>query len=212
MRPWPILLAAASTLPLGGCCALARGLCGPDKTPWISVDFQSPEAAARTFLEALRRDDPEVVYACLARDCRAELGIDGVAAQLAWPQVRAQYPYLHVAGYAAVPPATRLGPDAARVRIAVEGAAVEVDLVRQTKWEVRYRRADGTLYEPGAAVADLGAIADLAPAADEERSTLTLRPLVVRHDGLDALPADGIEFAGIVREWRIRRWRDGARP
>ncbi|MBM3974546.1 MAG: hypothetical protein FJ301_10655 [Planctomycetes bacterium] len=212
MRPSAILLAAASTLPLGGCCALARGLCGPDTTPWVSVDFQSPEATARTFLEALRRDDPEVVYACLARDCRQELGVDGVAAQLAWPQIRTQHPYLHVAGYAAVPPATRLGPDAARLRIAVEGAEIEVDLVRQTKWEVRYRRADGALYEPGALVADLAAQIALAPANGDERSTITLQPLRFRHDGLDAVPLDAIEFAGVVREWRVRRWREATRP
>lgn len=211
MRPWPILLAAASTMPLGGCCALARGLCGLDTTPWVSVDFQSPEAATRTFLEALRRDDPEVVYACLARDCRKELGIDGVAAQLAWPQIRAQYPYLHVAGYAATPPATRLGPDAARVRIEVEGNAVELELVRQTKWEVRYRRADGSLYEPGAPVADVSQQIGLAAAAEDERSTLTLQPLTFRHDGIESVPLDALEFAGVVREWRIRRWRDGAR-
>lgn len=212
MRPWPILLAAAFALPLGGCCALARGLCGPDTSPWVSVDFASPEAAARTFLEALRRDDPEVVYACLARDCRRELGIDGVAAQLAWPRIRAEHPYLHVAGYATVPAATRRGADAAILRLDVEGHAVELELVRQTKWEVRYRRADGSLYEPGAPVTDLQQWVALRADDAEERSTLAMQPLVFRHDGLEAVPLDAIEFAGVIREWRIRRWRDGARP
>jgi hypothetical protein len=212
MRPWSILFAAACALPLGGCCALARGLCGPDKTPWVSVDFSAPETAARTFLEALRRDDHEVVYACLAHDCRKELGIDGVAAALAWPQVRAQHPYLHVAGYADVPPAQRLAPDRARVRIDVAGSSFELELARQTKWEVRYRRDDGSLYEPGGAIADLAQTVALTPATDDEKSTLDVQPLVFRHDGLDAVPLDAVEFAGVVRQWKIRRWRELAQP
>ena len=212
MRPWPILLLAVGCAPLTGCCALARGLCGPDRSPWVQIDFATPEAAARTFLEALRRDDPEVVYQCLSHACRKRLGVDGMATQLAWQEIRRQHPYLHVAGYAAVPAAQRLDGDRARLRLDVEGTAVDVDLVRQTKWEVRYRRADGSLFEPGAAVDDLAAIAAVTPDAADERSTLQLQGLRFRHDGLDAVPLDAIEFAGVVRQWKIADWREGPRP
>jgi hypothetical protein len=207
MRPWLLLvLAQAGVLPLAGCCTIARGLCGPDRSPWVQVDFATPEATARTFLEALRRDDPEVVYRCLSHDCRKRLGIDGLAAQLAWTEVRRQYPYLHVAGYAAVPPAVRQGADRAHVRFDVEGTAVVVDLVRQAKWEVRYRRADGSLYEPGALVDDLATAAAITTDPADERSTLQLQPLRFRHDGLDAVALADVEFAGVVRDWKIAGW------
>ncbi|MFN6195445.1 MAG: hypothetical protein ACK5BN_16675 [Planctomycetota bacterium] len=207
MRPWLLLvMAQAGALPLAGCCTIARGLCGPDRTPWIQIDFATPESAARTFLEALRRDDPEVVYRCLSHECRKRLGIDGLAAQLAWTEVRRQYPYLHVAGYAAVPAAERRGADRARLRLDVEGRVVEVDLVRQAKWEVRYRRADGSLYEPGALLADAATVAAIAADPADERSTLQLQPLRFRHDGLDAVALDDVEFAGMVRDWKIAGW------
>jgi hypothetical protein len=207
MRPWLLLaLAQVAVLPLAGCCTIARGLCGPDRSPWVQVDFATPESTARTFLEALRRDDPDVVYQCLAHDCRKRLGIDGMTTQLGWAEVRRQYPYLHVAGYAAVPAATRLGPDRARLRLDIEGTMVDVDLVRQAKWEVRYRRADGSLYEPGALVADASAVAAVAADPTDERSTLQLQPLRFRHDGVDAVPLADVEFAGLVRQWKVAGW------
>jgi hypothetical protein len=213
MRPWlSFLPALAGALPLSGCCALARGLCGPDRTPWIQVDFATPEAATRTFLEALRRDDPEVVYRCLSHECRKRLGIDGLTTQLAWTEVRRQAPYLYVAGYADVPPATRAGADQARVRLDIGGTVVDVALVRQAKWEVRYRRADGALYEPGALLDDVGTVATVAADPADERSTLQLQPLRFRHDGLDAVRLDDVEFAGVVRQWKVAGWTaDGNR-
>ena len=174
MRPWLLLvLAQVGVLPLAGCCTIARGLCGPDRTPWVQVDFATPEATARTFLEALRRDDPDVVYRCLSHECRKRMGIDGLAAQLAWTEVRRQHPYLHVAGYATVPAAERLAADRARVQRDVVGAAVVVELVRQAK---------------------------------DERSTLQVQPLRFRHDGLDAVALADVEFAGVVRDWKIASW------
>lgn len=207
MRPWLLLvLAQVGVLPLAGCCTIARGLCGPDRTPWVQVDFATPEATARTFLEALRRDDPDVVYRCLSHECRKRMGIDGLAAQLAWTEVRRQHPYLHVAGYATVPAAERLAADRARVQLDVEGTAVVVELVRQAKWEVRYRRADGSLYEPGALVDDVAAVAAIAADPQDERSTLQVQPLRFRHDGLDAVALADVEFAGVVRDWKIASW------
>ena len=142
-------LAAAglfAALPLQGCCSVARAWCGPDETPWVSVEFRTPELAARTLLEALRRDDPQVVYDALADDLREQLGLDGLGVELAWPKIRAHYPYLHVAGYAKVPPAT-VSPDGATASVVVslEGRRLELALVRQTYWELRYRRPGADL-------------------------------------------------------------------
>ena len=35
-------LVLCALLPTGGCCSFARFFCGPDKTPWVSVDFDAP--------------------------------------------------------------------------------------------------------------------------------------------------------------------------
>ena len=96
--------------------------------------------------------------------------------------------------------------DRARVQLDVEGTAVVVELVRQAKWEVRYRRADGSLYEPGALVDDVAAVAAIAADPQDERSTLQVQPLRFRHDGLDAVALADVEFAGVVRDWKIASW------
>jgi len=69
----------ALSVTLTGCCSISRAFCGPDTSAWISVDLSTPELAARTLLEALRRDEPEVVYDALSDELREELGV-GVAA------------------------------------------------------------------------------------------------------------------------------------
>ena len=91
-------LVLCSLLPTGGCCSFARFFCGPDKTPWVSVEFDAPESAVRTFLEALRRDDPDVLYLSLSDGYRQRLGIDLMAVNVAWERFREQNPGLHVAG------------------------------------------------------------------------------------------------------------------
>ena len=85
MRPRLLALAllAAPIATSSGCCTMARLFCGPDRTPWISIDFRSPEHTTRTLLEALRRDDAEVVYACLSDAYRRRLRVDQMSIQLA---------------------------------------------------------------------------------------------------------------------------------
>ena len=78
MRPLVLAFLSAVALPLGGCCSLAQAWCGPERSAWISVEWGTPELATRTLLEALRRDDPEIVYEALADEMRASLGIDGL--------------------------------------------------------------------------------------------------------------------------------------
>lgn len=60
------LAAVALLLPLSGCCSLSRLFCGPDKSPWVPIDYSTPEATVRVLLEAIRRDEPSVVYESLA--------------------------------------------------------------------------------------------------------------------------------------------------
>ena len=211
MRPWLIPCAIALWVPASGCCSFARFFCGPDRTPWVSVDYTTPELAVRTLLEALRRDEPEIVYFSLSDAYRNRLGVDQATMALAWTKVREQNPGLHVAGYAEVPGAKRLDPDRALLQLTIEGNRVDIEVVRQGRWEVRYRTAKGVPLEPGEPLHSLGGHAELIEAESGNRSTLQLAPMTFRH-GADGVDLDAIEFAGIVRDWRIDRLtllRDG---
>lgn len=202
MHRCSLAAALALVLPAPGCCSLARLFCGPDRSPWVSIDYRTPELAARTLLEALRRDEPEVVYASLSHAYRDRLGLDQATTVLAWERVRASNPGLHVAGYAEVPPATALAPDRARVALRIEGRRVDLDLVRQRKWEVRWRRPSGTLAEPGGNLPSFAAWVTIEEGERARTATLRLQPFTFAV-GADLPDAAAIEFAGLVAEWKV---------
>lgn len=202
---------------LTGCCPMARFFCGPDRTPWVSIDHSTPEATVRTMLEALRRDEPEVLYRCLAEDYTQSLGIDGLTMQLAWPKIVAANPGLHVAGYAEVPEARRLSPEAAEITLAIEGRPVSVKLQRLSRWRVRYERPSLPPLEPGGeprlrAPAEISRALDgthetlvVQQGADEvEQSTLQVAATRISHFGVDTLTPAQVEFFGVERVWKIR--------
>ncbi|MBL8732929.1 MAG: hypothetical protein JNN13_11220 [Planctomycetes bacterium] len=191
-------------VPQAGCCSLARLFCGPDRTPWVPVSFETPEHTVRTLLEALRRDDPEVLYQCLAQEYCRQKGLDSVAVTVAWQQIRQENPGLHVAGYATVPAATRLDDDHAVVRLDVEGQALEVSLVRESRWRVRYRRDDGTAGDQGEPLATFAGQLDLQPLDGVDKSKLVARPVTVPHFGLEQLPLAKLELFAFERLWKVR--------
>jgi hypothetical protein len=202
MRLSPLWLALACALPTPSCCSLARFWCGPDRTPWISVDYSTPEAAARTLLEALRRDDAEAVYKVMSAGCRRQHGLDYTTTIFGWPQFRDANPGLHVAGYAEVPPALVLGPDRARVELTIEGRRVDLELVRERRWEVRFPLASGAMARKGETVRSFAGIATATPHITDEDSKVALAlqlPPVRAHE----LPLEQVQFAGIYSEWKV---------
>ncbi|MBL8754505.1 MAG: hypothetical protein JNK15_14470 [Planctomycetes bacterium] len=201
--PLPALVAVLALVPTGGCCSLARLFCGPDKTPWVSVDFTTPERTVRTLLEALRRDDPEVVYECLSHGFRSQKGIDSATAQIVWPKIRAEAPGLHVAGYADVPTSQRLGPDRARIDLDIEGRALVVELVRQRATQVRWQRAGQAPMEKGAVVTDFAPLLDLD---DDEDGRLRVQiTFEVKSSSDPAAILGDLAVAGLVAEWKVDR-------
>lgn len=207
MRLAPILLLVPALAPLSGCCSLARFFCGPDRTKWVSVDYTTPELATQTFLEALRRDSPEEVYHCLSQGFRQRNQLTKFVTEVVWDKVREQAPGLHVAGYAEVPVAT-LSADGSRAHVTldVEGRRLDVDLVCERKWEVRYRRPDGVPPgEKGDYVRSADQVVRVTTADDAQRSTVELTPFIVPHQGIDDLHPADIEFAGFVSEWKIEK-------
>lgn len=224
MRPLQIAALALLSLPLAGCCSMARLFCGPDTSPWVSVDFRTPELAVRTFLEALRRDDPEVLYQALSTRLRAELGVNGGRTQMIWPKIKEQYSGLHMAGYAEIPPIERRDdaqPNRAGVRrqwafvtIDVEGTKLPLRLVRECFWEVRWTRSEQAF---GAPMRN-GVKGDLIPNDDAAsflltktiepdeysiQSVITVGSMTVPHNDRAMIAGRDIESAGIERKWKI---------
>jgi hypothetical protein len=205
MYPSLLLLVPLLLCPLSGCCSLARFFCGPDKTPWVSQRFDTPQRTVQTLFEAVRRDEPQAAFLCLGDGYRRRLGLDSMTLQLAWERLREKNPGLHMAGYVDVPPGQSRDPDHASVTVDVAGTPVDIDLERQAYWEVAYRRDNGTLGEEGAAIASFSgcAVIETAPAGRKETSRLLLEPMNFHHEGIDAVPLSAIEHATLTRRWRI---------
>jgi hypothetical protein len=197
---WLVLAALLGSL--SGCCSLARLFCGPDRTPWIWPDFETPEKTVRTALEALRRDDPEAFYVCLSNGYRDRTGLDMLTTMVVFQQ---QNPGLHLAGYAEVPEATRVSADRAEMVLDVEGHVFDVRLVRDSLWEVRYERPNGTLGDFGRPIGSWPGIARVVARDDPERdeSVLTIQPLTFGHFGLDEVPLEHITRFTVERRWKI---------
>lgn len=205
MRRGVAIVLLTGLAPLGGCCSMARLFCGPDRSAWISVRFDGPEQTVGTLLEALRRDDPETVYLCLADRYRRTLGLDGQTVKLAWQKVREAAPGLFLVGYAELPAPALRTPQEARFELLVEGYRLDVALACEPYWEVRYRRPDGSLGEFGRPAADWASYATVANLSDDEhdRSELRLGPLRFDHEGVDAVPAEAVEQAILARRWKV---------
>ena len=197
MRRISLTVVALLALPLQSCCSLARLFCGPDKSEWVSVSFETPELTVRTFLEALRRDDPSVIYKCLSDPFRAELGVDQATMKLIWPQVRDQYP-----------DAVQPDRNTAIIDLEVEGYAMQIQLLRQCHWQVRYRRAGETgskaIADIGGQVANAAELLSVTPVTeDPPMSIVALNGRRVVHWGLDEVPAEDIETIGLKHTWQV---------
>jgi hypothetical protein len=198
---------------LGGCCSLSRLFCGPDRSPWVPQRFDTPQRTARTLFEALRRDEPEVLFLCLDRPYRQRLGIgDSMVMKLAWERFRQQNPGLHVAGYTVVPEPTQLDADHATVAVEVVGQVVELDFVRRAYWELRYQTPGAPAGEVGGELPAFADAARIVPIEDdrESRSRLELRPLVFAH-GIEPVPIEAIDHVALTRRWLVTDIRERAR-
>lgn len=203
MRHRPLLLAALF-LPLPGCCSLARLFCGPDRSTWVSERYDTPPATVATFLEAIRRDDPEVVVTCLSAGLRARHHLDALTAQLGWQQLRDQTPGLHLAGYATIPAPTSCTDDAATFVLDVEGRSLRLDLVRETFVEILWRRPNGSLGGNQRPLA-WSPLLRLEPVvgADPRASRLVVAPLQFDHEGAATVPAAAFERIALGQAWKI---------
>lgn len=208
MRRIILTVTALLALPLQSCCSLTRLFCGPDKSEWVSVRFDTPELTVRTFLEALRRDDPGVVYQCLSEPLRNSLGVDQDTTTMIWPLLRDKIPGLHLAGYATVADATRSGADMASIDLDIEGQSLKLQLVRQCHWEVRYRREGVSgakaIASVGGQVATAVDLLNITPVSDEPpMSIVALNGRRVLHYSCETLAAANIEAIGLEHTWRI---------
>jgi hypothetical protein len=198
-----VWFAVCLALPAPSCCSLARLWCGPDRTPWVSIDYSSPEAAVRTLLEALRRDDPNVVYRSTSAAYRAHLGLDLGTLLVAWPQVREQNRGLHLAGYAELLRVVDTGPGRARAELLAEGYRLDVDVVRQRQFEVRYPLASGARGEKGHALESFAGALEFVPHGDEANGEVVLQLRTAPFRLASPPTPDDVTFAGVYADWKV---------
>lgn len=207
MRRTSTLLLGALLLPLPGCCSLARLFCGPDRSAWVQIDYSTPAKAVRTLLEAIRRDEPEVVYDALASEFRESMKLDRDLARLAWQRIKEQTPGIHLAGYAEIPEPVHTADQGATVVLDVEGKALRIDLVRESVWEVEYTKDDGSRGDAAQRQTSWNTVVRLEPIADSDpdSSRLTIGPVVFPHEGQGTVPLEQLHRVELVRRWKVAR-------
>lgn len=196
------LLLSALALPQAGCCGVARWLCGPDASDWVSVSFLTPDEAVRTFLEAIRRDQPDVVSLSLSQGFKARNRLDGMTARLAFQELVAQNPGLHLVGYATVRPGQDVGPGRKRFRLEVHGYELELEVARAAYWSVTYERERGR-GEAGSYVGSLQETVAIDATEDGTQQVLRLAPLTFPLVGFEAIRPEQVVRAEAGHEWKV---------
>ncbi len=174
--------------------------CGPDKSPWISVSYDTHRQALDTFREAARRDDSRVGFQCFSRSFKRRNGIRGsFEFAVFWEKLKEQAP-IHLLGNAEVegPTEERGG----RVRYVLEraGYRIEVFLIEQIYTEIAYYM-DGEIIEGGDYPRSLAPhVRVVRNAADE---TFTARIEVEAEVDLEDLDLSKVHRAGVGRQWKI---------
>lgn len=190
---------------------MARILCGPDNSLWVPIAHDTPQATVSTFLEAVRRDDPQQVYRCLSYELRKERGLDGMVVTAAWDKLCEQTPGLHLLGYATVPAAPQRGDqERATFELDAEGVRVTLDLSRESYWELRYLGQDGRIRESSVRLDEAGyrELLRVAPETpdpldDLPQARIGVNSRIAVHPGVAELSPIRIETLSIGREWKI---------
>ncbi len=194
-------LAILAALP--GCCTMARLFCGPDQTPWVSVEFDTPAKALATFREAARRDDAIVAFRCLSEDFKQRTGLKGVVeATIAWEKLKDQVTGLHLLGYADVSAPEPLPDGRIAYVLDVSGHRLRVRLVRQAYWEVRWTPGStpDEVREDGRYVPDLGG---LVLTRDDPAEGTTQVGAVLPPADVAELTRDRIVGATVGHLWKV---------
>jgi hypothetical protein len=164
----PLALSCFLAFPTTGCCSLFAVLCGPDRSQWISESYATPEEALRTFMEAVRRDQPRVVWEALSQGYRERLGIPGsFEAALVWEKLKEQTPGIHLLGSAEITAPVEVAPDRFRYTLDVAGHPLAIYVVRCFYIGVSWRGEDRE-------IATLAA----APPATQEAFKRSLSPFI----------------------------------
>ena len=184
---------------LNGCCAISEYFCGPDQSRWVSVSYRTHEEALATLMEAMRRDDPDVIYQSLSQEFVQAYGLDSLSFEKAWEVIRERVPGVHLLGNATVEGPERLGSDRARYVLSRAGYEVEVVLVRKSFWEIEWT-SDGDAMAEGDYVRGLRRHVRVRRSEPgvPYRVTIEFDP----EDLYDFDPSR-LERAGVGREWKV---------
>jgi hypothetical protein len=182
-----------------GCCTMARLFCGPEQDRWVSVGFTTHRAALDTLLEAIRRDNSDVVFRCLSEDFKRRWQVLGrVEAAVVWERLKDEVTGIHLLGYADVHGPELPADSRARYVLEVAGHRIGVELVRQAYWEVVREDADGP-FEDGEYVRDLAPYLSIRPSEDQRSVQVLVAP-----PPLDPpLDTAALVRVGVGTEWKV---------
>lgn len=203
-RPIRALIFSILTLTASGCCTVAEWFCGPDKSEWVGIGFETPERTVATLREAIRRDDALVIYRCLGEDFKQALGVSGTAFAVGWEKIQEQVSGIHLMGNGTVSGPTPLESNRVRYTLERAGYRIEVDLVQQTSWEVAVTEGS-ELTEYGEYVRSMGDHASVAQTGDDRTR---FRVVIDSEDFFSRVDLATVQRVGMFRDWKVDGLRD----
>ncbi len=189
------ILALVLALPAPGCCSLAQLFCGPDDSEWVQIDFRTPRAGLATFMEAVLKDDCQVIYDSLAETFKQRQSLGLFEGCVFWERLKEEQSGLHLLGFAEVTELASL-PGRAAYQLEYSGYRFRVELVEQQLWTMF------TDLENAAEIGRFAEISDLVqwPQTDGQSVVIqlpdpaTIGPIVELED---------VQEFRISREWKV---------
>jgi hypothetical protein len=101
----------------------------------VQIDFRTPRAGLATFMEAVRRDDCQVIYDTLAETFKQQQSLGLFEGCVFWERLKEEQSGLHLLGYAEVTELESL-PGRAAYELEYSGYRFRVELVEQQLWTI----------------------------------------------------------------------------
>lgn len=187
-------------------CAAATGCClvrPPDAETIFAAGsngYRTPEAAFETFRVAFGSDLPRLEYLSLSQGFRQRENVSYQTYLVARQKLLREHPLLELLAGAEVVASEAAGPRKHRLVVAVAGRRLEVDLVREDRFQI-YKGTD--FLADGEA--EFGAAVHVEPAPGGK---LVTARVAIPADELQGVDLESLTELELVQTWKIDRFAD----